>query len=140
MDIHKVRKILLPHQLLLFDFIMETGVRSSSALRAIPDHFKNDDTLFAFTKKKKGGLRSYKIKPPANWKSLIAGKRNDEPIFPQWSDYPRFVEKACKKIQKDSPNFRIFTLHSLRHRRASLMNKAGKTTFDVMCQMGHENI
>jgi integrase len=139
-SIQKVRKILQKHQLSFFDFIMETGVRSSSALRLVAENFVDEDTLYVPTKKKGGGLRHYIIKPPKNYKKLIAGKHNNERVFDSWVDYPRFVEKACYKIQETEKDFRIFTIHSLRHRKASMMNKKGKTIFDIMSQMGHENM
>jgi|GEM_PF-1881826 len=139
-DIQEVRRLLQPHQKRFFDFLRDTGARSSSALMCIAEDFKDNDSLFIRTRKKRGGLRLYKIKPPKNWRELIAGKRNDERMFPEWSDYPRFVEKACKKIQKKNSNFRIFTLHALRHRLASRMNKQGKTVFDIKEQLGHEGI
>jgi integrase len=121
------------------DFIKHTGCRCADALRLKAGDFQNGH-VFISTAKKKGGLRQYRIAAPSNAEELIEGLNDEAPVFPQWPHYPRFIEKACKHIKNKDPTFRPFSIHSLRHMKASAMNKAKATLWDISRQLGHNPV
>ena len=131
-DIEKVAKLLMPHQLRLFRFCQETGCRISEALRTTgKDIDQKAGLLTLWTRKKRfGDLTPRRIPLPKG----LAGA-NGSKLFPEWSDHPRFLAKACKRAGVES-----FNWHSFRHRKASMMAAQGVPINQIQAILGHESI
>lgn len=131
--INMVCEFLLPHQLRIYMFCIVSACRVSEALRATGEDIdKEAGLLTLWTRKKRfSDLTPRRIELP---KEIIPLKQEGR-LFPEWTQYPRFIEKACKVM-----NIKLFGWHSFRHRKASLMAKNGVPINEIQHHLGHESI
>lgn len=132
-DIESVRELCDEDQRLLIDFVMETGARISEPLRVTGKDI-TDEFLVLFTKKSKNSnLVPRKLPIPVCIKELKIDP--DQRLFDRWIEKPKFLGRKVKQLNQQAWNW-----HNLRHRRASLWNKEGKSLFEVMSLLGHSNL
>jgi len=87
-------KIKLPHQLRIYVFCIVSAYRVSEALRATGEDVDEEAGLLTlWTRKKRfSDLTPCRIEFP---QEIILLKQEGR-LFPEWTQYPRFIEKACK--------------------------------------------
>jgi integrase len=125
-EVEAVRKMLTKEQKLLFDFVDETSCRIMEAIRFSSKDIKGENIILYTRKAKNSDLTPRVIPCPA----CISGIKFIGRLFATWTAYPRFLEGKA-----DGWNF-----HNLRHRRASIWANNGKSVFDIMHLLGHQNI
>lgn len=128
-DIEKVLEKCNPDQQNLIRFVMNTGARIIEALRATDQDYKNGRLTLWTRKNKLGNLTPRTIDYTPDF-AIPKGR-----IFPQWNEYPRFLEDACRlaKVKK-------FGFHSLRHLKASQLVRDGWDIVRVRDFLGHQDI
>lgn len=131
--INMVCECLHPHQLRLYMFCILTACRISEALRATGNDIDTENNLLTlWTRKKKfGDLSLRRIELPPE----VAEMTQEGRLFPEWSQYPRFIEKTCKEI-----GIKRFGWHAFRHRKASIMAKQGVPVNQIQHYLGHESL
>jgi integrase len=124
----------LPHQQKLIVFMLESGARISEALRAVgKDIDSGMNLLTLWTRKKKHGtLTPRRVPLPVN---IAPMKTGDGPLFPDWQEQPRFLEKICTRLKMNPVGW-----HSFRHRYASILAAKGIPLIEIMNLLGHDNI
>lgn len=132
-DIEKVCEVLLPHQRNFYLFCFYTGCRASEALRTTGDDINEEIGLLTlWTRKKKySDLTPRRINLPDE---VIEMYKRDR-LFPEWTEYPRFLERACRTV-----GVKLFGFHAFRHRKASMMAKVGIPINEIQHYLGHESI
>ena len=123
----------LPHQQKLIVFVKETACRISEALRVKGGDVDADRGLLAlWTKKKRyGDLTPRRILLPEAVKKM----KQKGLLFPEFTQYPRFIEKACKELE-----IPVFGWHTYRHLKASQMAMDGVPLIQISSFLGHESI
>ena len=131
--INMVCECLFPHQKSIYLFCILTACRVSEALRATGEDVDTTNGLLTlWTRKKKyGDLTPRRIELP---KEVTEMKREGR-LFPEFSRYPRFIEKTCEIVK-----VKRFGWHAFRHRKASLMAKNGVPINEIQHYLGHESI
>ena len=128
-DIQNVIKFCTPEQQNLIRFIMATGARVGEALRATDQDFNNGTVTLWTRKNKLGNLQPRTIEYSPDF-PVPAGR-----TFPRWSEYPRFLEEACKESK-----IRKFGWHALRHLRASQLIREGRDIVFIRDYLGHQDV
>ena len=128
-EIEAVRKLLDDHQALLFDFVSQTACRVNEAL-----NFQSGDVIgdkiVLYTRKARNSTRTPRIIPKPQ---CLEGIEWEGELFGQWTDHPRFLEKAVKKLNLK------WNWHNLRHRTASQWANNGMTIVEIQHRLGHSN-
>lgn len=132
-DVEAIRAICTKRQKLLFDFVVETGARINEPLKITGKDIL-EDFVVLYTRKSKHSNVVPRLVPKPNCIREIKLK-SDERLFQDWSNAPKFLERKVKQLKQRSWNW-----HNLRHRRASLWNKEGKTSFEIMTLLGHSDL
>lgn len=132
-DIEAVRVMCDAEQLLLLDFIAETGARINEPLKVTgKDIF--DDYVILYTKKSRNSnVVPRKVPKPDCIKHIPV--QPSEKLFKRWSDTPKFLERKIRSLGQKEWNW-----HNLRHRRASLWSKQGLPLYEIMSRLGHSNL
>lgn len=126
-QVYRLRQKLNENEKALFRFVDETGCRIMEAINMTEEDIKTD-TVILWTRKAKNGNMTPRTVPRPD---SFHGKP-----FTTWTKYPRFLgEKVAKLKQEPTWNW-----HNLRHRRATKWAKEGKTTFEIMSRLGHNNL
>lgn len=108
-----------PAQVELIDFVHETGARINEAIALEYDDIKNEGVVL-YTRKAKNSNRVPRIVPCPDF----LNSKSEGRVFVTWTTYPRFLEGKIRSLKQPTWNW-----HSLRHRRASLWAREGKTAF-----------
>ena len=130
-DIEKLKGLLNKRQRLLIDFLMETGARVNEALSLTFDDLKWD-YIILYTNKSKNSDR---VPRKAGMPDSLKGVKGKGRVFPEWSDTPHFLDRTLRKNK-----MKIWGYHSLRHRYASKLSKAGIPVFEIMLKLGHHSL
>lgn len=132
-DIEDVRAICTPEQLYLIDFVDQTAARINEPLKMYgKDVFPNQVILY--TKKSKHSNIVPRKLPRPNCMIEKTYERNER-VFPWWTEEPKFLARKIKSLGQEPWGF-----HNLRHRRASLWLKEGKSEFEIMNLLGHSDL
>lgn len=123
-EITNARGKLNASQLLLFDFVEETGCRIMEAIRLNSKDVDQDRVILYTRKAKNSNLTPRIIPRPSCLKNVAQGS-----VFPEWNTYPRFLEDLVE-----------WNWHNLRHRRASIWANSGMPIFEIMSRLGHNNM
>ncbi|KAF0221495.1 MAG: phage integrase family [Geobacteraceae bacterium] len=123
-EIAVVRGKLSPSQLLLFDFVEETGFRIMEAIRLTHKDIENT-FIILYTRKAKNSNLTPRIIPRPQ---CLTGNFIDR-VFKEWNAYPRFLEDLAD-----------WNWHNLRHRRASIWANNNMPIFEIMSRLGHTNM
>lgn len=125
-EINEVRSQLDHEELLLFDFVLETGCRINEAIRFFnKPEIHNDRLIVLWTRKAKNStLTPRHIKKPECLPDNFIG-------ITRWTDRPRFLED----ITKGKWNW-----HNLRHRWATMEANNGIPIIQIMANLGHNNL
>lgn len=131
--IEMVMDYVLCHQRMFLIFLRDTGARASEALRSKAEDIDlKRNTLKLWTRKKRYSNLSFRIiKLPESIKSLAA---KEGLLFPQFSDRPKFLDRACKHI-----GIPEFGFHAFRHMAALRMADAGIQIIYIQEFLGHES-
>lgn len=132
-DIVDVRKLCDPEQLRLFDFVAETAARISEPLKITGKDILEEHVILYTKKSRNSNIVPRKVPKPDCIKDISIGE--NERLFGRWEDAPNFLERKIKTLKQ-----RRWNWHNLRHRRASLWNKEGKSLFEIMSLLGHSNL
>ena len=130
-EIALVREALDKEECFLFDFVDQTGYRINEALRLKYEDIQEGLVTLWTRKAKNSNLTPRRIPTP---KCLIGIKGTGQ-IFGRWNNKPKFLERYVKKLGMKRWNW-----HNLRHRRASLWAKEGRTLLEIMQLLGHSNL
>ena len=133
-DIEAIRALCVPEQLMLFDFVEETGCRIMEAIRLTSADIDGELATLWTRKSKNSNLTPRRIPLPKCLKDYKIPKE-PERVFKIWGDIPRFLEDKVKKL-----NQKKWSWHNLRHRRASIWATNGMNTFEIMVRLGHSNL
>lgn len=125
-ELAKIREKLTNSQKLLFDFVDETGCRVNEAVRLTSNDVRGENIVLYTRKAKNSDLTPRVIPRP----KCIDGLSWDGKLFKEWNSYPRFLEGKVKG----------WNWHGLRHRRASIWANEGRSIFDIMHLLGHNNM
>lgn len=130
-EVALVRESLDNGERALFDFVEQTGCRINEALK-----LKHEDTheglVTLWTRKaKNSNLTPRRIPIP----DCLAGKKGKGTVFDRWDGKPKFLERHIRKL-----GIRKWSWHNLRHRRASIWAKEGRTLLEIMQLLGHTNL
>jgi integrase len=133
-DIEEVKDICDAGQIMLIDFVMETGCRISEALRITGKEILDNKVILYTKKSRNSDLVPRMLPKPECIKNIKI--KPEELLFKRWSDSPRFLEDKIKESKQRSWNW-----HNLRHRRASIWhNKEKRPLYEVMTLLGHSNM
>ena len=132
-DIKAVQAICDEKQKLLIDFVKETGARINEPLKITGNDITPEYVILYTKKSKFSNLVPRKLPLPVCIKKISIDR--DERLFPYWKEKPKFLERKVKELNQSTWNW-----HNLRHRRASLWNKEGKSLFEIMTFLGHSNL
>ncbi|MGA7721847.1 MAG: site-specific integrase [Ignavibacteriaceae bacterium] len=125
-------------QILLIDFLMETGARINEALRLSGKDILDNSIVLYTRKSKNSNLTPRKIPTPRCLKGMKFNK--DEKVFGRWTKLPKFLSHKLMEMKKYNPTVRLWGFHSLRHRYASNLSKEGHPLFEIMSLLGHSNL
>ncbi len=109
---------------------METGARINEAICLNYSDIK-ENYIILYTNKSKNSDRLPRKIPVPN---CLKGKKGYGRVFPDWNETPKFLDRTLRKN-----NMKIWGFHSLRHRYASKLSKAGVPLFEIMTYLGHQN-
>lgn len=130
-DIEAVKAVCDDGQVLLINFVRDTGCRISEALRVTGNDIL-DEVVVLYTKKSRNSdLVPRKVPKPDCIKNIEVKER----IFDRWIDVPRFLEDRVRDLGQKKWGW-----HNLRHRYASKLSKEGKPLFEIMSLLGHSNL
>lgn len=132
-DIKAVKKICDPKQMILIEFLEDTGARINEALRLKGSDMLHDSVILYTRKSKNSNLTPRKVPKPKCLEQLHF--KPDERVFSEWGEQPKFLERKIKVLKQH-----LWGFHSLRHRRASMWSKEGKPIFEIMSLLGHSQI
>lgn len=132
-DIEAVRKLCDKDQLLLIDFVKDTGCRISEALRVTGNDILENYIVLYTKKSRNSDLVPRKVPKPICIRNTKIN--SDSLLFSRWCDVPRFLEDKVREL-----NQRNWSWHNLRHRFASKLSKEGKPLFEIMSLLGHSNL
>lgn len=118
-------------QVLLINFVYESGCRINEAVRLKFDDIEGDLTTLYTRKSKNSNLTPRRIPTP----ECIKGAKGEGKVFKDWETYPRFLEERVKDC-----GLKRWNWHNLRHARASIWATSGMTTFELMTRLGHSNL
>ncbi len=130
-QIETVRGYFNKRQALLFDFVMESGCRINEAL-ALTFEDINENYLILYTRK---SANSDRVPRKSDIPNCIKGFKGKGRVFYEWNDTPKFLDKALR-----AHNMKVWGWHSLRHRFASRLSKAGMPIFEIMGKLGHHSL
>jgi integrase len=134
-DIEAIKNICDEEQELLINFVMETGARINEPLRITGKDITNEFVILYTRKSKNSNLVPRKLPLPECIKEKEIALLPDKRLFDRWIEKPKFLERKVKLL-----NQRPWNWHNLRHRRASLWNKEGKSLYEIMSLLGHSNL
>lgn len=132
-DIEAVKSLCDEGQRMLIDFVMETGARINEPLKIVGKDILEKHVVLYTKKSKNSNLVPRKVPKPECIAQVHI--QSDERLFVRWIDAPKFLEKKVKKLKQEKWGW-----HNLRHRRASLWNKEGKSLLEIMLLLGHSNL
>lgn len=133
-DIEEVKRICDTGQVMLINFVIETGCRISEALRITGKDILDNEVILYTKKSRNSDLVPRKLPKPECIKNISI--KPDESLFKRWSDSPRFLEDKVELLKQRNWNW-----HNLRHRRASIWhNKEKRPLYEVMLLLGHSNL
>lgn len=114
--IRAVLGICTPVQQDLINFILDTGARINEALNLKGRDIGNTYVIL-YTRKSNYSNSVPRKVPKPEW---LDNKmfQQEERMFNEWSEYPKFLDRKVRQLKQHSWGF-----HSLRHRRASLWSK-----------------
>ena len=130
-EIESVKINCTPDEVLLIDFVAETGCRIMEAIRFKYEDIEGDLITLWTRKSKNSNFTPRRIPVP----DCMKNKRGRGRVFASWDKTPRFLEYKIKES-----GFRNWNWHNLRHRRASIWANAGMPTFEIMTRLGHSNM
>jgi len=132
-DMQKVCEWCYPHQQRLITFDKHSAARMSESLRSTGDDIDLSlNLLTLWTRKKKyGDLSPRRIELPEPIRDMKRAGR----LFPEWEQYPRFLEKTCKELKIKS-----YGWHAYRHLKASQMAAQGYSLVQISNYLGHESL
>lgn len=130
-EIDFVRSKLNKRQLLLFDFVLQSGCRINEALNLTFNDIK-DSYLIFYTNKSKNSDR---VPRKADIPDCIKGLKGIGRVFPEWNDTPKFLDKVLRANE-----MKVWGWHSLRHRYASLLSKSNTPIYEIMNKLGHSSL
>lgn len=130
-EINQVKKICDEEEIMLIDFVQQTGARINEPLNVYGKHMGNNYVILYTRKKKNSDLVARKV--PLKMK--LPKIKDDERLFKRWTSYPKFLERKVKKLKQHPWNW-----HNLRHRYASLLSKKKKPIFEIMTLLGHSQL
>lgn len=130
-EIEFLRSKLNRRQLLLFDFVKDTGCRINEALNLNYSDIK-DGYVILYTRKSKNSDRIPRKVPCPD---CVISLKGFGPVFPDWQDTPKFLDKTLRANGR-----KIWGWHALRHRYASLLSKKGTPLFELMSLLGHSQL
>jgi integrase len=132
-DIEAVKAMCDDGQIMLIDFVRDTGCRISEALRITGNDIL-DTIVVLYTKKSRNSdLVPRKVPKPDCIKNVEI--EANERIFNRWIDVPRFLEDRVRDLGQKNWGW-----HNLRHRYASKLSKEGRPLFEIMSLLGHSNL
>lgn len=129
-DIEAVKKICNPGQRLLIEFVDETAARIMEAVRFKHSDIDGDLITLWTRKSRNSNLTPRRIPRPY----CINGIEGRGKVF-SYSVLPRFLERKVEKLGQ-----KVWSWHSLRHRRASIWATEGMSVFEIMSRLGHTNM
>jgi integrase len=118
-------------EMLLIDFVMQTGARIGECLKFTADDVLGDKIVLYTRKTRNSDLVGRKIPIP----ECISGLKWKGRLFKRWTEYPRFLEKTVKELKQP-----FWAWHSLRHRYASKLSKGNVPIYELMLLLGHSNL
>lgn len=132
-DIQEVLNICTSEQILLINFVDETAARINEPLKLYGIGVSEEHVILTTRKSKNSDLVPRKLPRP----KCMEGKKYkaSERVFPWWKKEPKFLARKIKLLGQEPWGF-----HSLRHRRASLWLKEGKSEFEIMKLLGHSSL
>ena len=130
-EISLVRNNLGKEEKFLFDFVKQTCCRINEALRLKYEDIQDGLVTLWTRKAKNSNLTPRRIPIP----QCLIGEKGKGRIFIRWDKIPGFIENRVDDIGGKRWNW-----HNLRHRRASLWAKEGKTLLEIMQLLGHSNL
>ena len=130
-EIGLVRDALDNEERFLFDFVEQTGCRISEALRLKFEDIQEGLVTLWTRKAKNSNLTPRRIPTP----ECLLNKKGTGQIYSRWNSKPKFLERYVRKL-----GMKRWSWHNLRHRRASLWAKEGRTLLEIMQLLGHSNL
>lgn len=131
--LNEVLSICDAEQKMLIEFVDESGARINEPLKVAGKHMLEEHVILQTRKSRYSNIVPRKVPTPQCIKHVKIGP--DELLFPQWSDTPKFLQRKVKELKQET-----WSWHNLRHRRASLWLKEGKSIFEIMQLLGHSNL
>ncbi|MFA6472927.1 MAG: site-specific integrase [Candidatus Latescibacterota bacterium] len=116
----------------LIDFVDQTGCRINEAVRLTYEDIEGDLLTLWTHKAKNSNLTPRRIPIPLCLKDK---KKGNGKVFKRWVSLPRFLSDKITEL-----GFKKWGFHNLRHRRASLWAKEGRTLLEIMQLLGHSNL
>lgn len=132
-DIEAVKKICDDGQVLLIDFVKNTGCRIGEALRVTGNDILETDIVLYTKKSRNSDLVPRKVPKPIFINKVKI--ESDKRLFERWCDVPRFLEDKVRELGQKNWGW-----HNLRHRYASKLSKERKPLFEIMSLLGHSNL
>jgi len=131
LEISMLRDRLDDEEKLLFDFVEQTGCRINEAMRMKHEDLQDGLVTLWTHKARNSNLTPRRIPIP----ECMKARRGSGLVFKRWNNTPSFIEKYVRML-----GFKRWNWHNLRHRRASLWAKEGKTLLEIMQLLGHSNL
>jgi integrase len=131
--INEVLSICDEEEKMLINFVDESAARINEPLKVRGEHLLEEHVILQTKKSRYSNIVPRKVpKPKCISHIKIAPEKF---LFSRWTDTPKFLQRKVKQL-----NQRKWCWHSLRHRRASLWLKEGKSLFEIMQLLGHSNL
>ncbi|MBS1514106.1 MAG: site-specific integrase [Bacteroidetes bacterium] len=133
-EIAEVKSICDIEQNLLIDFVDGTAARIGEPLKVIGNEIFEERVILHTRKSKDSNIVPRSVPKPDCIKHISIS--SNERLFPLWNSTPKFLERKIKILKHKNK----WGWHSLRHRRASIWNKEGKSILEIMLLLGHSNL
>jgi len=132
-DIDLIKSRINGERLNLFLFVIETGARISECIRAEASDIRGDKVVLWTRKARLGNLTPRQVPFTTPLKALILPVEGR--LFNSWTGHPRWLEDLVREL-----NLKPFNWHSLRHRKASMLAKEGKSLVEIRDFLGHTSV
>lgn len=133
-EIAEVKSICDVDQNLLIDFVDETAARIGEPLKVVGREIFEQRVVLHTRKSKDSNIVPRSVPKPNCIRHLEVAP--NERLFYQWNSTPKFLERKIRILKHKNK----WGWHSLRHRRASIWNKEGKSILEIMLLLGHSNL
>ncbi len=137
-EINLVREQLKGLEILLFDFVDQTGCRIMEAINLQAEDV-NEKTVTLYTRKAKNSNLTPRVIPRPD---CLKDEHipNSGRVFNKWNSWPHTLVSIIKDLVEKGQCKKRWNWHNLRHRRASIWgNDPNIPIFEISQRLGHNN-